>query len=111
MNKPDNNKPQKSKKIIIQGVTRGGEKFRPSDWAERMSGNLSTFRKHRLYYSPLLRPGMYDGHKCVLLDDRLKESNPTLYKSILNFARTNKLRICGEDNNTDEKNDTGDDKA
>ena len=37
---------KKPKKIIIEGVTTEGKKFRPSDWAERMSGSLSTFKNH-----------------------------------------------------------------
>jgi len=93
---------KKTKKIIIQGVTKGGKTFRPSDWAERMSGNLSTFRKHRLHYSPLLYPGTHNGYRCVLLDERLRESNPRLYQSILNFARDNNLRICDDNNNKDD---------
>ncbi len=92
----------KKKRIIIEGVTESGEKFRPSDWAERMSGRLSTFRKHRIVYSPLLQPSMRDGHKCVVLDPNLKESNPDLYQSILDFAKSNQLKICNED---DQAND------
>lgn len=86
-----------SKKIIIEGVTQSGEAFRPSDWAERMSGQLSTFHKRRIHYSPLLQPSVKDGRKCVLLDPKLKESNPELYQSILEFAQKNKLKICGEE--------------
>lgn len=81
-------------KIIIEGVTEAGETFRPSNWAERMSGKLSTFKNHRISYSPLLQPMMKEGHKCVLLDKKLQESNPKLYESILDFARNNKLKIC-----------------
>ena len=88
---------KKSKKIIIEGVTEEGEKFRPSDWAERMSGGLSTFRKRRIHYSPLLQPSTHEGYKCVVLDPKLKETNPNLYESILEFARTNHLKICNED--------------
>ena len=80
--------------IIIKGVTESGEEFRPNDWAERMSGKLSTLRNHRLHYSPLLQPVIKDGHKCVLLDKRLQQSNPKLYNSILEFARDHKLKIC-----------------
>lgn len=93
---------KKRSKIIIEGVTESGEQFRPSDWAERMSGPLSTFRKRRIHYSPLLQPTMKDGHKCIVLDPKLKHSNPTLYESILNFAKNNKLKICKEDNEKDE---------
>lgn len=85
------------KKIIIEGVTESGEKFRPSDWAERMSERLSTFKKHRIIYSPLLQPVVKDGNKCVLLDLKLKESNPELYQSILNFAKSNNLKICDQE--------------
>lgn len=85
------------KKIIIQGVTETGERFRPSDWAERMSGSLSTFRNRRIAYSPLLRPMMQDGYKCVALDPSLKKSNPQLYESILQFAKKNNLKICKDD--------------
>lgn len=85
------------KKILIEGITESGEKFRPSDWAERMSGRLVTLRKRRIHYSPLLQPTMREGHKCVLLDPKLKQSNPELYNSILTFAKNNKLKICNED--------------
>ena len=87
----------KDKKIVIQGITESGEQFRPSDWAERVSGNLSTFRNHRIYYSPLLQPTIKDGNKCILLDPSLQESNPILYQSILDFAHENKLKICNEE--------------
>lgn len=97
----DNDSPEKPHKIIIEGITESGETFRPSNWAERMSGTLSTFKKRRIRYSPLLQPAMKDGNKCVVLDPKLKESNPELYHSILNFAKTNHLKICNEDEHDD----------
>lgn len=87
----------KQSKIIIEGVTESGEAFRPSDWAERMSEKLSTFRKRRIQYSPLLQPSMRGGHQCVILDPHLKQSNPELYESLMNFAKSNNLRICNEE--------------
>jgi len=88
----------KSKKIVIEGVNAQGKAFRPSDWAERMSGTLATFKDRRIHYSPLLQPSVNrDGSKCVLLDPKLKESSPEIYQAILEFARTNGLTICGED--------------
>lgn len=86
-----------AKKIVIEGITESGETFRPSDWAERMSGQLSTFHKRRIHYSPLLQPSVKDGKKCVLLDRQLKTTNPELYQSILDFAHENHLKICGEE--------------
>ena len=93
------------KKIIIEGVDKTGQVFHPRDWAERMSGQLSTFKKRRIRYSPLLQPSMRDGHKCVVLDPKLKESNPELYQSILDFAAKNQLKICKNDDydNDEEK--------
>lgn len=87
---------KKTSKIVIEGVTKEGQKFRPSDWAERMSGSLATFRKNRIFYSPLLQPTVKDGYKCVVIDPQLKETNPGLYQSLLDFARENNLNICKE---------------
>lgn len=88
---------KKEKSVVIQGVTNEGETFRPSDWAERVSGNLATFKDCRLHYSPLLLPSVNDeGNKCVILDPILKQTNPDLYKSLLEFARANHLKICRE---------------
>jgi hypothetical protein len=90
------------KTIIIEGITAQGTKFRPSDWAERMSGSLASFSNSRIRYSHLLQPSVdSNGCACVLVDPELKETNPKLYESVLEFARTNKLRICGEEENTD----------
>lgn len=96
-----NNKDKRDSKIVIEGITEAGETFRPSDWAERVSGSLSTFKNHRIYYSPLLKPAIQNENKCVVLDKSLKDSNPTLYEHILAFARQNKLKICGEEENNE----------
>jgi len=41
--------------IVIEGITDRGEPFRPSDWAERLSGMLSVFSESgHLEYSPYL---------------------------------------------------------
>ncbi len=87
-----------SKTIVIEGRTPQGKTFRPSDWAERMSGTMASFKNSRIHYSPLLQPSVNsEGYHCVLLDPKLKETSPLVYQSILDFARTNNLRICGED--------------
>jgi len=87
----------KHTKILIQGETEEGQTFRPSDWAERMAGSSSTFQGHRMIYSPLLQPMVKNGQKCLLLDPDLKESNPSLYEAIMEFAKSNKLKMCRED--------------
>ncbi len=86
---------------MIQGVTDQGKVFRPSDWAERMSGTLASFKDSRIYYSPLLQPTInQNGYKCILLDPKLKESSPQVYQAILDFAKANHLKICDEEDNT-----------
>ncbi len=80
--------------IIIQGITEEGRKFRPSDWAERMGGMLSTFGKdHRIHYSPMLRPISLDGVKCLAVDPALERENPLVFNQVMDFARRNQLKI------------------
>jgi hypothetical protein len=83
--------------FVIEGVTDEGKTFHPRDWAERMSGSLSTFRNRRIIYSPLLRPAVKNGNKCVILDDELKETNPSLYQYVLDFAKKNHLQVKEDD--------------
>lgn len=92
-----------AKRIIIEGVTESGQKFRPSDWAERISGQLSTFKNHRIFYSPMLRPSFRDGNRCVVLDTELQQQNPALYDHILSFAKANHLKMTEIDDPLDEK--------
>ena len=80
---------KKSEKIVISGLTEQGKVFRPSNWAERMSGTMATFKNRRIYYSPLLQPSVnHEGYKCVILDPKLKESSPQVYETILEFAKS-----------------------
>jgi len=83
-------------RLVIIGVTESGKKFRPSDWAERMCGNLCTFRNRRMIYSPLLRPAVHEGVKSVIISNQLSLEHPKLYQDLLEFAKTNKLVIREE---------------
>ncbi|RDX37551.1 DUF3579 domain-containing protein [Kangiella sp. HD9-110m-PIT-SAG07] len=87
---------QTETRTIILGVTEAGRKFRPSDWAERMCGNLCTFRNRRIIYSPLLRPAIYEGVKSVIMSNQLSLKHPNLFKELLEFAKTNKLVVKEE---------------
>lgn len=90
-------KDPENKKIVIEGITPQGKPFRPSDWAERMSGTMASFKNRRIHYSPLLQPSVNtEGYKCVLLDPKLKESSPQVYQAIMDFAKANNLKICDE---------------
>ncbi|WP_223669089.1 DUF3579 domain-containing protein [Kangiella shandongensis] len=87
---------QTESRIIIMGVTESGKKFRPSDWAERMCGNLCTFRNRRMIYSPLLRPAIREGIKAVIISNQLSIKHPSLYQELMEFAKTNKLVVKEE---------------
>lgn len=87
----------KKSKIVIEGITSDGKPFRPSDWAERVSGQLSTFKNQRVHYSPLLKPSHKDGKRCLIVDMELQVVHPALYQQILDFAKINKLTICPEE--------------
>ena len=99
-------------KLIIEGIdSQTGKKFRPADWAERMSGSLSTFRNRRIIYSPNLRPAINkSGNKCMIVEDELKETNPALYNNIIEFAKKNKLKTNRNINKPDIINKSNKDK-
>jgi len=88
------------KRKVLIGMTASGHKFRPSDWAERMCGTMSTFRNRRIYYSPLLRPAVRDGVKCVIVDEALLREAPEIHQQIFEFAETNCLTVISEQENT-----------
>jgi hypothetical protein len=87
------------KKYLIRGVTHAGKPFRPSDWAERLCGVMSSFQPAGLravsnkpmQFSPYVRPVMVEGIKCVLVDERLDELEPMAMEFVRNFARDNEL--------------------
>lgn len=86
----------KQHQIIIEGINHQGQKFRPSDWADRLSGKLCSFVNHRMRYSPLLKPGINNGHRCVYLSPQLAQVEPALFWEIIDFAKANDLQICNE---------------
>jgi hypothetical protein len=78
--------------IVIQGFTAAGEKFRPSDWADRLCGMMSVFGEDRqLSYSPYLKPVFIAGTTCVVVDRALESLDPAAYKFLMAFARDNEL--------------------
>ena|SRR5438105_3905313 len=82
------------KKLIIQGITKSGKAFRPSDWAERLCGVMSVFgADQQIRYSQHVRPIMMDGVRCVVLESRLGTLEPRAYRFMLDFARDNELNV------------------
>ncbi len=83
-----------SHRVIIQGVTQKGRAFRPSDWADRLCGVLSTFgRDQQMRYSPFVRPMMLDGVSCVVVEGSLIDTEPRAYRFLMDFAHDNELVV------------------
>lgn len=83
--------------LIIHGRTVDGQRFRPSDWAERLAGALSQFRPegslhNPLTYSPYAMPRVMEGVPCVLIDHRLRDLEPLAWKFACDFAASNRLQ-------------------
>ena len=80
--------------LIISSVLENGKKFRPSDWIERLSSTLASFHvDHRLRYSQGVQPCMIDGEPCLVVARWLETTDRMAYDFILDFARSNQLRI------------------
>jgi hypothetical protein len=87
------------KHVFIEGRTTDGKAFRPSDWAERLAGALSSFRPEGsaggaaafIGYSPYCEPRYLRGVKGVMVDARLRELEPMAWDFVVNFARDNDL--------------------
>ena len=88
-----------SKEVFIQGVTGSGKTFRPSDWAERLAGVMSSFRPggarpgSHLSYSPWCIPTTMGGVKCVVVHRDLRDHEPMAWDFVMNFARDNDLQL------------------
>jgi hypothetical protein len=88
-----------TREVFIQGVTRDGRTFRPSDWAERLAGVMSSFRPggaqpgSHLSYSPWCIPTVIDGVKCVIVNRQLRDHDVMAWDFVLNFAKDNDLKV------------------
>ena len=91
--------PTPAKEIVIHGVTSLGKTFRPSDWAERLAGVMSSFRPggprpgSHLGYSPWCTPTTLKGVSCVVVHRDLQEHDVMAWDFCMNFARDNELQL------------------
>jgi hypothetical protein len=89
-------------KYFIQGITKSGTKFRPSDWAERLCGVMSGFGPRakgpnaHMQYSIYVRPTIVGDFKAVILDSRLRDIEPLAFDFVWNFAMDNDLVVAAE---------------
>jgi len=88
-----------AKEVFIQGITRSGKTFRPSDWAERLAGVMAQFHPAgkspgaHLSYSPWCIPQVINGVKCVVVNRALRDYEVMAWDFVMNFARDNDLQV------------------
>ena len=88
-----------AKEVFILGITRDGKTFRPSDWAERLAGVMSSFRPggaqpgSHLGYSPWCIPTAINDVKAVIVNRELRALEPMAWDFVLNFAKDNNLEV------------------
>jgi hypothetical protein len=86
---------------LIRGLTKEGRTFRPSDWAERLAGVMSSFRPAGaqaplgapIGYSPYCVPRTEGDVKCVLVNEALRDIEPMAWDFVMHFARDNELQV------------------
>jgi hypothetical protein len=89
-----------AKEVVILGRTRSGATFRPSDWAERLAGVMSSFRPggvqpgSHLSYSPWCVPTLVAGVKAVVVNRELRDAEPMAWDFVMNFAKDNDLEFA-----------------
>ena len=88
-----------AKEVFILGLTHDGRTFRPSDWAERLAGVMSSFRPggavpgSHLSYSPWCVPNVMGNTKCVIVHTDLRDAEPMAWSFVMNFAKDNDLQV------------------
>ena len=94
--------PPKPRQFHIHGITNAGKVFRPSDWAERLAGAMSSFRPGVargagigafIGYSPYCVPQVIDEVRCVLVNEALRDIEPMAWDFVMSFARDNDLPV------------------
>ncbi len=91
-----------AREFIIQGITQKGRVFRPSDWAERLAGAMSSFRPGAagkagigafIGYSPYCVPTSVGDIKAVIVSEALRDIEPMAWDFVTHFARDNELQM------------------
>lgn len=84
-------------RFIISGIREDGKPLRPTDWVERLSSVLASFDENRrLRYSDSVQPCIIGGEKCLVVARGLETVNPAAYAFVMDFARSNGLRILAD---------------
>jgi hypothetical protein len=87
---------QVPEQLVIKGITRAGRRFRPADWAQRLTTSVASLGPdRRIHFHPKVHMAMRDGVECVVVDTSLGEDDPRLLEFLVGFARNNDLQMDG----------------
>lgn len=79
---------------FITGLTYTEQKFRPSDWVERVATVCACFDgRCRLQYNPMVKPVYYKGMKGLFVATSLQTLNPYAYDYVMDFSLSNNLQV------------------
>lgn len=88
--------------FVIQGISKDGTVFRPSNWGERLSDMLSTTDKDgRIVYSSYLRPTVIQGIPSVVARFSLEKADPHGFELVRQFVTANHLTVRAGRNRMD----------
>ncbi|HLP99433.1 MAG TPA: DUF3579 domain-containing protein [Sideroxyarcus sp.] len=88
--------------FVIQGVTRDGAVFRPSNWGERLCDMLSTTGADgRVVYSSYLHPTIIQGLHSVVVRFSLEKADPHGFELVRQFVTSNHLTVRAGRNRMD----------
>lgn len=80
--------------FVIQGVTKDGGTFRPSNWNERLSDMLATTGKDgRAVYSSYMHPATIQGLSSVVVRFSLETADPKGFEQVRQFVVSNQLQV------------------
>lgn len=85
-------------KLIINGVTQDGKKFRPSDWAQRLTTAVASYGPgRRIIFHPKVKMAMLEGINCVVVNADLEDEDPMLFRFLVKFGEENNLKLTHTD--------------
>ncbi len=88
--------------FVIQGVSKDGATFRPSNWNERLSDMLSTTGKDgRTVYSSYVHPATIQGVSSVVVRFSLETVDPKGFEQVRQFVVSNQLQVRAGRNRAD----------
>lgn len=96
----------KNNECYVVGVTNSGNRFRPSDWAERLACLGAQFGPDaRLRYALDLQPTYFEGQRAVRILTSLEQRSPQLWATVFDFAVVHGLKIIAPEGYFDSPDD------